>query len=803
MIQLLDENDKAQIEQKIKTVSDETNSLKSDLADVNNNIEGTAVIAIIAKPDSSNKVDIMYDGILVGIGITTKLKLSGGENVTLIVQSRNETTALGQKNVEFIDGIAEVSFGVGDRLRINGYSNEVYVLSDKNTIGKRVEVLEKFMSENYNNAENGTPDKIRMYTGKKIKVTNAQIGYIVFENCDITFDGNQTYTPIGDVIFNNCTLKFLDGAVLNVSNSSFRLGINGENNIIIGSDCLFSSPSDTRKANKNFFANDVPITILKNGYWLDGETQQYVGRFNFWSEVVVYFLVNKDLYLYSEADDLAIPVKLKGYGKDTRVLNTIFLGDHAKIKNIFVHSVVLEGSDIKIEQCYFVNGMIISNKKTSNRIEIVDNVFVGQNARIQLGALVDSVIDRNDFQISNPAFPDATPRTNGEQSRNIFARSIKRCHITNNRMHCGRTGLCVLGDNTFGLGRTYSSIGNVITGNIIEGIGEEYISFDGGNVLDVGYLDDIVVEFEQVDTQQLVDGRTDTQKKWIAVVTVNIHSDILATSGVEDGKHIKNYTDIANNGIFIVNASNSDYYEVTDYTIGGEIVSDEDYNYSSDGKYSVTFNVPTSFTVDLTPTEDQKTSIENTIKERWAIGTLVFVGEVAINNVITGNYINGIGTDLFTSPSNMGGICLYINSFNNVVADNTLFERRIWLQRWNMKDSKSKLKIQSHNVISNNVIQNSGLSVLSYGDSWEALGKNYGNKLIGNVINGGTDRAKIALQHTEKTTMVANSANECIIEYTEDSKFIGNTVISPSVQGYGGNSNNKQDTTDDLIFPVN
>lgn len=33
MIQILDQNDKAQIEQKIKTVSDETNSLKEDLAD--------------------------------------------------------------------------------------------------------------------------------------------------------------------------------------------------------------------------------------------------------------------------------------------------------------------------------------------------------------------------------------------------------------------------------------------------------------------------------------------------------------------------------------------------------------------------------------------------------------------------------------------------------------------------------------------------------------------------------------------------------------------------------------------------
>lgn len=40
MIQLLDENDKAQIEQKIKTVSDETNSLKGDLGDFTLEIEG-------------------------------------------------------------------------------------------------------------------------------------------------------------------------------------------------------------------------------------------------------------------------------------------------------------------------------------------------------------------------------------------------------------------------------------------------------------------------------------------------------------------------------------------------------------------------------------------------------------------------------------------------------------------------------------------------------------------------------------------------------------------------------------------
>lgn len=41
LIQLLDENDKAQIEQKIKTVSDETNSLKEDLSQLKQNGTGT------------------------------------------------------------------------------------------------------------------------------------------------------------------------------------------------------------------------------------------------------------------------------------------------------------------------------------------------------------------------------------------------------------------------------------------------------------------------------------------------------------------------------------------------------------------------------------------------------------------------------------------------------------------------------------------------------------------------------------------------------------------------------------------
>ena len=59
MIQILDQNDKAQIEQKIKTVSDETNSLKTDLSQLSEEIDGLDVRSItsIEKTSTEGLVD--------------------------------------------------------------------------------------------------------------------------------------------------------------------------------------------------------------------------------------------------------------------------------------------------------------------------------------------------------------------------------------------------------------------------------------------------------------------------------------------------------------------------------------------------------------------------------------------------------------------------------------------------------------------------------------------------------------------------------------------------------------------------
>lgn len=68
MIQLLDENDKAQIEQKIKTVSDETNSLKGDKVDKvdgkglsTNDYDNSAKSKVDAIPENPKYTDTVYD----------------------------------------------------------------------------------------------------------------------------------------------------------------------------------------------------------------------------------------------------------------------------------------------------------------------------------------------------------------------------------------------------------------------------------------------------------------------------------------------------------------------------------------------------------------------------------------------------------------------------------------------------------------------------------------------------------------------------------------------------------------------
>lgn len=61
MIQILDQNDKAQIEQKIKTVSDETNSLKEDMNDL---------ATFERYPNLITNYDILENTILNNVGST-------------------------------------------------------------------------------------------------------------------------------------------------------------------------------------------------------------------------------------------------------------------------------------------------------------------------------------------------------------------------------------------------------------------------------------------------------------------------------------------------------------------------------------------------------------------------------------------------------------------------------------------------------------------------------------------------------------------------------------------------------------
>lgn len=791
-------NDREKITENANNIS----SLKGDLVELENNINGCPIQAV-AYSSVDNKIDIPFDGVIVKYEETIRLKLSGEETCSLIVQARKDNTAVGQKSVDFVNGLADVKFGGTNltNLRVNGYSKDVYVITNVTTIGKKVEVLEnvwnRTIQEEFSYGDSENPILIK---NKIVYLTDVNIGYSVFENCDIYFTVAQTYKPIGNVVFTNCRLYFITGAVLQVSNDAFTLGINGIGNEVFGKDCLFSSAIDTRRSNPNFFAKDISLTILKNGYWLDGEIQQYVNRFAFWENIVVSFIVDRYLNIYSHEGE-PLKVKFKGNGIGTGFYNRPILGGGSTVENMVLYmGAGLIGDYITISDNYIVNSNITSSKPMLKGLTMTRNHFIGQNARTNLVCVVDSDISHNEFEITNALFPNATPRTNGEESRNIFCRTIKRSKITNNHIYCGRTGLCVLGDSNFTSDREFSSIGNIIANNIVEGVGEEYISFDGGNVLDVGLVTSVSVDFEVVDTGQHIDGSTNNQTKTVALVTLNMRSDLVGTQGYESGKHIKNYTTIVDNGIFAVNAENSQYFEIVDYSITGNLLEDGDYQYSENATYQVKFRMPTSYSVDRVPTDEEKIAIADKITSDWSIGKLVFVGEIVADNVISNNYINGIGTDVWTSPSDMGGIVLYTNAFNNVVNGNTLFERRIWLQRWTNKASFSKLKIQSNNIIANNTINNGAISVLTYGDDWEVASKSDGNKFIGNILHGGTDQSGFVMQQCKNTLLMGNSAYQYRVENCADMKFIGNDAENKNVIGYGGNTNIKQDNTDDLIF---
>lgn len=482
---------------------------------------------------------------------------------------------------------------------------------------------------------------------------------------------------------------------------------------------------------------------------------------------------------------------------------------------VFKNVRVFYRSHTVFKNCDFVNAMLsrIAEQTYSSYVRVTNCNFIGSDARIQIGFLYDSIIDGNNFVVSDERYPNAKPKTKGEYSRNIFAYGISRCRITNNMFEIGRTGICILGTDKYINDASIpeqSSIDNIIASNYVAGIGEEHISFDGAPFFDRGTLNGVSIAYRNINTGQGQDADQNLdQTKWVADVTLSITSDILGVKPYADGKHIKNYASIPN-GFYGVNINNSRYYKVVSgITLVGETAVDDKDNmeYSINGTYQVTIEVPTIYNFKKDLTDQAKAKIEAQITNEWTIGDNVAISAIQSRNVIVDNVIEGIGTDAIGDVDDMGGIVLYGVCFHNIVSNNFLRQKRIWLLEWDFLGGsyKSKLKMQSFNTIANNVLQDTSISMdRIQGDGFRNTRINRGNILSANIVSGTQEVAGIKVDGEEGVTMVANIAQHYRIRNCNNLKLIGNSVDDSAAQTtygyYLNNTNVKHDATDD-IFP--
>lgn len=464
-------------------------------------------------------------------------------------------------------------------------------------------------------------------------------------------------------------------------------------------------------------------------------------------------------------------------------------------------------SNCNIYNCDLVNSIIFSPFAVNFAV-IKNNRFIGRNARIQIHEIADCIIDGNDFLISDTTkYPNAQPKTTGEESRNIFVYSMNRCKIINNYIRIGRTGICCLGDNdrlSNANTQNISSCDNVISNNFIGGIGEEHISFDGGALFDVGKITNISVSYKDVDTGQLIDNSTTTnQIKKVAVAEIDLETQLVGTYLYPDTKHVKKYPNVLK-GIFAVALKNSKYYEMTSLDFENSAIDPEDnLEYSTDGSYKITIEIPTIYSNINPITPEGQASTTAGIISDWSIGDVITLSAIQARNIISNNTIEGIGTDTISNASDMGGIVLYGICLNNVISNNHLHQKRIWLINWNNKSAsyKSKIKMQSYNVISNNTLFDTAISLnkISVNEGFVDYPLCLGNILISNSVVGTNEVAGIMVDNFKNTKLIGNTARCYRLRNCDGLMLVANTKeTSGSGAYFYDNTNVKADSTDEI-----
>ena len=756
-----------------KAVSDKLNGLTYDIHG------GEKDIVKKSYTSESNSVNIPIDGTIVKYGDTITLKLSEPISATYTIQTRTEDSSIGEKSVQFTDGYA--TYGVttniaAKSLKINNCNKNVSIVEKvkKESIDDNIAALKKNVEtlESKNSLLGNSIDVIKDNIDGKDLHLNSYIA-------DSTYIDIQIESPFvygGTYKFQS---DYFENKVIKYSYRNSELSSIGEGKVQASNGYIAITIAQNPNAKYLRFPN-VP----------KGTKIDYVSK-----ESTVGYRLEKVEKAIDNIDKVIKHNSIK-YGSELKAVKT----QPGEIYEncVFLVPSVIVSENVTFRKCDFVNCVVTPSESVTKDMIVEHCNFIGSNARLQMKFLENCQILYNDFKISDSAYPDAAPKTKGENSRNIFVHSINNTKIIGNRIRIGRTGICVLGFKEDVLYEgNLSSCNNVISDNQIDGIGEEHISFDGGVLYDVAKITSFdSIDFVEEDTGQGQENNTEntSMTKIVAKITCSLKDIVAGTSSncPSDNRFLKNYSHLGNGSFHVVNERNGLHSAVDSFEIVGTMKEDGDYRYASEGTYKISFRMPTIYNYKRQMSEDAKAKMIAKFKEHFAVDDEVVITTMQNYNVISNNLINGIGTDCVTDIDTQGGIVLYSFCFHNVVNGNVLHQKRIWAQGWHSFNYHSKVKMQCDNVISNNTLDNTSISFVYHTlNTPTAYKMNKRNRIVNNVVTGVNDVASIQIDNTEDTYLCGNMANSYRIKNNDKLKMVANSLSGLGMgEGYMTNNTN-------------
>lgn len=773
----------------VTNVDDALNTMQNVIETITTDIHGGEKdIVKKSYTSESNSVNIPIDGTIVKYGDTITLKLSEPISATYIIQTRTEDSSIGEKSVQFTDGYA--TYGVttniaAKSLKINNCKKNVSIVEKvkKESIDDNIAALKKNVEtlESKNSLLGNSIDVIKDNIDGKDLHLNSYIA-------DSTYIDIQIESPFvygGTYKFQS---DYFENKVIKYSYRNSELSSIGEGNVQASNGYIAITIAQNPNAKYLRFPN-VP----------KGTKIDYVSK-----ESTVGYRLEKVEKAIDNIDKVIKHNSIK-YGSELKAVKT----QPGEIYEncVFMVPSVIVSENVTFRKCDFVNCVVTPSESVTKDMIVEHCNFIGSNARLQMKFLENCQILYNDFKISDSAYPDAAPKTKGENSRNIFVHSINNTKIIGNRIRIGRTGICVLGFKEDVLYEgNLSSCNNVISENQIDGIGEEHISFDGGVLYDVAKITSFdSIDFVEEDTGQGKENDTEntSMTKIVGKITCSLKDIVAGTSSIypSDYSFLKNYSHLGNGSFHIVNERNGLHSAVDSFEIVGTIKEDGNYRYASEGTYKISFRMPTIYNYKRQMSEDAKAKMIAKFKEHFAVDDEVVIASMQNYNVISNNLINGIGTDCVTDIDTQGGIVLYSFCFHNVVTGNVLHQKRIWAQGWHSFNYHSKVKMQCDNVISNNTLDNTSISFVYHTLNTQTDYKmNKRNRIVNNVVTGVNDVASIQIANTEDTYLCGNIANSYRIKNNDKLKMVANSLSGLGMgEGYMiDNTNTVKDETNQV-----